>query len=119
MPVLWEFLTDKILDYLFELDLKDVSVCSLAACNITVKCWARMWWTICVMHGSILRKVSFVYILKCIQNVVKYKMQTVSIEKYTGLSTVDWNMVSCKMFYDIIFILLIENILGTWICIYW
>jgi hypothetical protein len=41
------------------------------------------------MHGSILRKVLFVYILKCIQNAVKYKMQIANIEKYTGLSTVD------------------------------
>jgi hypothetical protein len=42
MPVLCEFLTDKILDHLSELELKDVSVRSLAACNIMVKCRARM-----------------------------------------------------------------------------
>lgn len=36
-------------------------------------------------------------------------MQIASIEKYTGVSTVDFNMVSCKMFDDIIFVLLLEN----------
>lgn len=65
------------------------------------------------------RKVSFVYILKCKQNAVKYKMQIASIEKYAGVSTVDCNMVSCKMFDDIIFILPLENNLDKWICINW
>jgi hypothetical protein len=36
-------------------------------------------------------------------------MQIASIEKYTGVSAVDCNMVSCKMFDDITFILLLEN----------
>ena len=36
-------------------------------------------------------------------------MQIASIEKYTGVSTVDCNMVSCKTFGDIIFVLLLEN----------
>lgn len=65
------------------------------------------------------RKVSFVYILKCIQNAVKYKMQIASTEKYTGVSAVDCNMVSFKMFDDIIFVLLLENNLDNWACINW
>jgi hypothetical protein len=35
-------------------------------------------------------------------------MQIASIEKYTGVSTVDCNTVSYWMFDDIIFILLLE-----------
>ena len=40
-------------------------------------------------------------------------MQIASIEKYT----VDCNVVSCKMFDDIIFILLLKNNLDNQICI--
>jgi hypothetical protein len=36
-------------------------------------------------------------------------MQIASTEKYTGVSAVDCNMVSFKMFDDIIFVLLLEN----------
>jgi len=44
-------------------------------------------------------------------------MQIASIKKYTGVSTVDCNTVSCYMFDDIIFILLLENNLDDRICI--
>jgi len=40
-------------------------------------------------------------------------MQIASIEKYTGVLTVDCNMVNCRMFDDIIFVLLLENNLDT------
>lgn len=56
MPVLCEFLTDIILDHLSELAWEDVWACSLAACNITVKCRARIWWAICAMHGFNMKK---------------------------------------------------------------
>lgn len=52
MPVVYEFPTDIILDNLSELAWEDVWACSLAACNIMVKCRASLWWAICAMHGS-------------------------------------------------------------------
>lgn len=75
-----------------------MSVCPHAACNITVKCRARIWWAVCAMHGFNMKKNFIVYILKHTLNAVKCDKQIAGIENYTCVLTGDCNMISCKIF---------------------
>jgi hypothetical protein len=91
-----------------------VSVWPHAACNIKVKCTVRIWWAVSAVYDSNMKKN---FICLHIQICTECRVQIAGIEKYTGVWTVDCNMISCKIFYDITLILLEGNNLGNWICI--